>query len=61
MLSTELVDGIWTATEISAVHHQSGHKTLFRYREVSYPETLEGDLFSADALARRLPASLTSY
>lgn len=52
------IDGIWTATLIQAVHHQTGHSTLFTYRDISYPATLPDNLFQANNLQQRLPAEL---
>lgn len=58
--SFEQIDGIWTATEIAAEHHQNQHKTLFRYRDVTYPESLPAELFSPEYLQRRLPSEMLS-
>jgi len=51
----EQIDGIWTATEIRAQNHQSGHQTLFRFRNISYPADLADELFEPPALTRGLP------
>ena len=49
-----LVEGIWTATDIHVVNHQSGHSTRFEYLAVSYPEDIEEGLFEAGRLKRKL-------
>ncbi len=54
----EQIDGIWTATEISAVHHQNEHRTLFTYLGVEYPDTLPEQSFDPNSLQRRLPSGL---
>lgn len=50
------IEGIWTATHIEARNHRTGHRTRFRYTEVSYPESLAEDLFLPMSLQRGLPA-----
>jgi hypothetical protein len=52
------IDGIWTATRIEAQHHQTEHRTVFRYVDVVYPERLPARLFDPESLSRRLPPSL---
>ncbi len=54
----EQIDGIWTATEIVAVNHQSGHSTRFTYLDVDYPETLPEQAFDQNGLQRRLSPDL---
>lgn len=49
------VDGIWTATRILAENHQTGHRTLFRYDEIGYPDSLPEWLFQPASLSRGLP------
>ncbi len=51
------VDGIWTAMDIRAVNHQTGHETHFTFRDISYPEDLPDQLFDPPALTRGLPVS----
>lgn len=51
----EDIDGIWTATRIEAENHQTGHRTTFRYEEVSYPDSLPEHLFLPSSLQRGLP------
>lgn len=53
--AVEDIDGIWTATRIEAVNHQTGHRTIFRYEEVSYPDSLPEHLFLPSSLQRGLP------
>ncbi len=57
---SELVDGIWTATRINATHHQTNHRTVFVYRDISYPETLPENLFQSNNLQQRLPSEFIS-
>jgi predicted RND superfamily exporter protein len=56
----ERIDGIWTATRIEAEHHQTEHRTVFRYVDVAYPDRLPPRLFDPESLSRRLPASLVN-
>lgn len=51
-------NGIWTATDIEVVNHQTQHATRFRYREVAYPATLPAMAFEPAALSRGLPPAL---
>jgi hypothetical protein len=51
-------DGIWTATDIEVVNHQTDHETRFHYREVAYPDDLPGQAFQPAALGRGLPRAL---
>lgn len=51
------VSGIWTAHEVEAVNHRTGHETLFRYRAVSYPESLPADYFDSTRLSQALPGA----
>jgi len=55
----ENVEGIWTATDVQAVNHQTGHKTHFRFREISYPADLADQLFDPAALMRGISAAGT--
>ena len=51
----EQIDGVWTAMDIRAVNHQTGHQTQFTFRDISYPTDLDDQLFEPPALARGLP------
>lgn len=53
------VDGIWTATSIRAVNHQTGHQTRFVFGDISYPDDLPDQYFEPSALARGLPVLTT--
>lgn len=46
------VDGVLTPLRIEAANHQTGHKTVFRYIEVEYPDNLAAELFNPTRLAR---------
>jgi len=46
------IDGIWTAQEVEAVNHLTGHSTLFEYSQVMYPETLPAEYFEPATLNR---------
>lgn len=50
------VDGIWTATHIEAVNHQTGHRTDLVFSQIVHPETLDEELFEAHNLPR-IPAT----
>ena len=50
------VDGLWTATGITAENHRTGHRTDFEVTDVRYLAALPAPLFSADSLSRGLPA-----
>jgi predicted RND superfamily exporter protein len=52
------VDGIWTATRIMAINHQTRHETLFTYQDVDYLAELPAAVFDAPGLSRGLPPSL---
>ncbi|MDJ0653559.1 MAG: outer membrane lipoprotein-sorting protein [Xanthomonadales bacterium] len=54
----EQINGIWTATEILARNHQTGHQTLFQLEDIRYPAELAAQLFDAQGLSRGLPATL---
>lgn len=47
-----LIDGIWTAHEVEAVNHQTGHRTLFDYQAVTYPDSLPEMHFNPATLNR---------
>jgi predicted RND superfamily exporter protein len=53
--SAEEFDGIWCATDIEVVNHQTSHATRFVYQEVDYDTSLSAGLFEANTLARGLP------
>ena len=46
------IDGVLTPLRIEATNHQTGHKTVFRYIEVEYPDNLASELFNPTRLAR---------
>jgi predicted RND superfamily exporter protein len=48
------IQGIWTALEITAHNHQTGHRTRFAYRDIEFPESLPQRLFQPSALRRGL-------
>ncbi|MEE4278289.1 MAG: outer membrane lipoprotein-sorting protein [Halieaceae bacterium] len=56
--SAEAFDGIWCATDIEVVNHQTEHQTRFLYERVEFPATLPREAFEANALARGLAAQL---
>ncbi|MEE4279929.1 MAG: outer membrane lipoprotein-sorting protein [Halieaceae bacterium] len=53
--AAEAIDGIWCATDVEVVNHQTGHETRFLYREVAYPPAFPEQVFSASSLSRGLP------
>lgn len=55
VIAVEQIDGIWTATEIHAFNHRTGHETRFRFRDVSYPPDMADGFFEPPALMRGLP------
>ena len=48
----ENIEGIWTATDILAVNHQTGHRTRLTLRDVDFVDDLPNDIFLARNLAR---------
>jgi predicted RND superfamily exporter protein len=52
--AVEQIDGIWTATNIRAINHKTGHQTEFRFHDVSYPDDLADQYFEPPALSRGL-------
>lgn len=52
--SVELIDDIWTARNIVATNHQTGHKTEFTFRNIDYLTSLDAVLFEPQTLGRRL-------
>lgn len=55
VMTIEQIDGIWTATEIHAFNHRTGHETRFRFRDVSYPADMADRFFEPPALMHGLP------
>jgi predicted RND superfamily exporter protein len=55
VMRIEQVDEIWTATEIRALNHQTGHQTHFAFRDISYVDDLSDQMFEPPALSRGLP------
>lgn len=53
--SVDTFDGIWFATDIEAVNHQTAHETRFLYQDVEYLADLPDPLFNAATLNRGLP------
>ena len=53
--SAEDFDGIWCATDIEVINHQTSHETRFVYQDVDYDTTLPARLFEATTLNRGLP------
>jgi hypothetical protein len=53
VLALEQVDGIWTATEILASHHGTGHSTRFRYRDIDYSLSFAQGVFKPENLQRK--------
>jgi predicted RND superfamily exporter protein len=48
-------DGIWCATDIEVINHQTAHETRFIYQKVEYTQALPAQLFDANTLSRGLP------
>ncbi len=46
------VQSIWTAHQVEAINHKTGHRTLFEYESVSYPQSLPTDYFDSARLDR---------
>jgi len=53
--SAEDYGGIWCATDIEVINHQTAHETRFLYQDVDYDATLTAGLFEANTLSRGLP------
>lgn len=56
--SIEQIDGIWTASDILAVNHQTGHQTAFVFPETQYADALAERLFEPQTLGRGIDLSL---
>lgn len=54
----ESISGIWTATDITAVNHQTGHQTRFEYDNIVYTDSLPEQYFDSQTLSRGLPRSI---
>lgn len=48
----EQIDGIWTATRITATMQKNGHVTEFRFSDVDYKTPIDDSMFTEQALAR---------
>lgn len=46
------VQGVWTAHRIEAESHQSGHRSVFLFRDVDYRDGVDDGLFTRRALRR---------
>ena len=56
--SIDLIGDIWTARNIIATNHQTGHTTEFTFRNVDYFTSLDASLFEAQTLGRRLSTAV---
>ena len=50
----ELIDGIWTALEITARNHKTGHRSAFTFTNVDYRSEVPDKLFLQRSLTRGL-------
>jgi hypothetical protein len=50
----EQIDGVWTATHVTAENHQTGHRTSFRFEDIVYEKTLPETIFQPSSLQRGL-------
>jgi outer membrane lipoprotein-sorting protein len=48
------VQGIWTAHELEAHNHKTGHHTVFTFSDVDYGSKIDDDLFTERTLLRGL-------
>jgi len=48
------VDGIWTAHELVANNHKTGHSTVLKMSDIDYESGVDDDLFTERALKRGL-------
>ena len=46
------------ASEIDVVNHQSGHRTVFRYEDVRFPDRIDPEFFSSTVLRRGISRRL---
>ena len=53
--AAEEIDGIWTATRVTSVNHQTGHKTIFAMTNVQYTSELPESYFEPGELEFGLP------
>ena len=51
------LDGIWVAKRISALHHKTGHQTVFEYSNIEHQSSLPESLFTASQLTLGLTES----
>ena len=56
--SVDLIGDIWTARNIVAMNHQTGHKTEFTFRNIDYFTNLDASLFEPQTLGRGLSTSI---
>ena len=54
LIGVETIDGIITATEITCVHHRTGHSTRLVTSDVDYDAPVRDRLFTQDSLRRGL-------
>ena len=57
--SIDRIDDIWTARNIVAKNHRSGHTTDFTFRDIGYYEHLDAKLFEPQTLSRGLGKTAT--
>lgn len=50
--SFKKIDGIWTPLRIEASNHQTGHQTVFEYKEINYLNSLDSGIFEPSSLSR---------
>ena len=51
----EQIDGIWAATRIEAEQHQTGHKTVFAYRDTAFGMQHKDRVFTPQGLRQGAP------
>ena len=59
VLSIDRIDDVWTARNITAINHRTGHTTDFAFRDINYFEELDAKLFEPQTLSRGLGAIAT--
>ena len=52
------VNGIWTPGRITAVNHQTGHRTEFIYGAITFPDDMDAGLFDPGRLRRGIGADV---